>query len=457
MRKLKFSKSLIDVTKISGGTAVGQIILTVTLPFISRIYGAEILGIWTTITAISSIVYNVCDLGLTNALMVCPKERLAWIYGLIVKIAVIISSFAGIIVFLCKKGGGEPLNDSIMISCLVVVYAMTLCGVNLCSVVLNREQQYTALMINSILRFSVVAIVAISMGLLGWTKYGYFIANIMGQVITIFHMMRFMPKMQYSHKIEEVRIFIEENINFVRYQMPAAITITMRTELPNLLIGELFGNAMLGYYSISQKLLTIPVTFLGQSLGKVFFQKIAEMKRNGIAIGSFVERNINRGMVLALIPMTVLAAVGDVAVIFFFGSEYYVGGIICRIMVFRSLFNFISTSTQGIDIVLDKQQYVLCTCLIQTILSAGSVIMGYYLFDSIYITVLLIVTSFIVVQVGYFIFLYRVMKLNAMKYLRNIAFIIICMLVASAFIRKSVFFLLQMIPFEPINKLTQYF
>lgn len=45
MKKFKFSKSLVNVTKISGGTVVGQVISIVTLPFITRLYGAEVLGI----------------------------------------------------------------------------------------------------------------------------------------------------------------------------------------------------------------------------------------------------------------------------------------------------------------------------------------------------------------------------------------------------------------------------
>lgn len=440
MKKLKFSKSLVNVTKISGGTAVGQIISIVTLPFITRIYGAEVLGIWATISALSSIVNNVCDLGLVNTLMVCPQERISWIYGLIVKIALLISCFSGTIVFAYEKLLGLTSIEALQISILVFVYSITLCLINICSVLLNRGKQYNILMSNSILRFSCVAFIAIPLGLIGWKKYGYFVANILGQIITILHMMKVMPRMQCSHRISDVKLFIKENKNFVRYQMPAAVTVTLRTELPNLLIGSLFGNTMLGYYSISQKLLTIPVTFLGQSLGKVFFQKIAEMKRAGMAISAFVEKNINRAMLITLIPMAILAAVGDVAVVLYFGSEYYIGGVICRIMVVRSVFNFISTSTQGIDIVLDKQQYVLYTCMLQTVFSCISILVGYYMFNNIYCAVLLMVVSFAVIQVGYFFRLYRVMKLNVLKYLKNIALLMIAILGGSIIIRMIFFY-----------------
>ena len=48
-KKLKISPALRNVVKISGGTILGQAISIVTLPIITRMYGAEIMGIWATI------------------------------------------------------------------------------------------------------------------------------------------------------------------------------------------------------------------------------------------------------------------------------------------------------------------------------------------------------------------------------------------------------------------------
>src|SRR5699024_6393800 len=151
-----------------------------------------------------------------NTLMLCPKKKIPWIYGLIVKIALIISCISGIIVFIYEKSLGLTKVEALQISVLVIVYSITLCMINICSVVLNRGQQYNILMANSILRFSCVAFIAIPLGLLGWKKYGYFVANILGQIITILHMIKVMPQMQYSHRILEVKLFIKENKNYVR-------------------------------------------------------------------------------------------------------------------------------------------------------------------------------------------------------------------------------------------------
>lgn len=453
---MKISESLKNVTKISGGTAVGQIITIITLPFITRMYGAEIIGVWTVVTAFSNIVTNVCDLGLSNSLMMCDDGMIPKWYSLIVKLSCVISLFCGILVFLYQLVIGSDMPYALTISSFSALYAFLLRWVNVCSVILNRNKEYNTLMINSILRFSVVALVSIGLGSMGFKNFGYYIGNVLGQFMTILHMMRFLPRFVFRSKLKEYVAAVQQNVNYIRYQLPASITIILRTELPNLLISSLFGNKILGYFSISQKLLTIPITFLGQSLGKVFYQKAAEIRRTGQAIGNFVEKNINRGMLIALIPMTLFAAYGDAAVVFYFGAEYVVGGVICRIIVYRSLFNFISSATQGLDIVLNKQQYVLYSCFVQTILAVLSVLCG-YLFNSIYVASVLLVVTFILIQIIYFFFMYKVMELDSFRYARNAIAMVMVMFLVSTVLRTVTLYVLKCLPGSFFEKILSCF
>lgn len=70
----------------------------------------------------------------------------------------------------------------------------------------------------------------------------------------------------------------------------------------------------------------MPVSFIGQAVGKVFYQTISEMQRMGEQIGDYVERNFNRAINLAYFPVLGLFAVGDIAAVLFFGREYIEAG-----------------------------------------------------------------------------------------------------------------------------------
>lgn len=457
MKKVHVSEKLKNVTKISTGTVVGQMISIITLPIITRLYGAEVIGIWTAINAMANIAQNFCDLGVSNALMICEDDTIVTLHSIVVNITLVISMLSGSIIFAYYMLTGQETRYSLMVCALMTIYAFTLREINTCYIMLNRNKEYNILMKNPIIRFTSAAVIAIILGLIGWKTMGYYIGTIMGQVLTLIHMRRYLPGIKKIASITCYKEAIVQYKNFVRYQMPASVTVTLRTELPNILIGRLFGNTVLGYFSISQKLLTIPVTFLGQSLGKVFYQSIACMRRKGQYIGNYVNDNIKRGMFVAFIPMTLLAAFGDVAVTVFFGTEYSVGGVICRIIVYRSLFNFISSATQGIDIVLDKQQYVLYTCFLQTILAVVSIFIGYYLFDNIYIASTLIVITFIVVQLWYFCKIYTIMGMKVKEYLLNAVCVTVLMLVTSWVLRHGFIFITKRLDIDFFNQILKYF
>ena len=453
MKKIKLSDSLINVTKLSSGTVMGQIIAILTLPFITRLYGAEVIGIWTVVTAFSNIVMQYTDLGLSNSMMMCDDDKILRRYSIVTKLSLLLSIASGLVITLYYIIIQSEISYALTIGIFTILYTYELRQIVNCCTLLTREKQYNVLMKNATIRFGSIAVVSIGLGYLGkytgWTvclSYGYFIGNIVGQELTLFHLRRHLPKTERHIKLEEYKKTIKENKDYVRYQMPASIMIILRTELPNLLISSLFGNTILGYFSISQKLLTIPATFLGQPLGTVFYQKAAEMRRKGLEIGDFVKRNVNRGMLIALVPMTLFAAYGDVAINIFFGMEYSVGSIICRIIVYRTLFNFISMSTRGLDIVLNKQQYALYCCCAQTVFAAVSVICGFYMFHDIFITSLLIVVTFIIVQIIYFVIMYRVMKINPLTYVRNMLLIIAAMFIISELLRFGTLFILGAFP-----------
>jgi O-antigen/teichoic acid export membrane protein len=432
---MKISGRMKNVAKISSGTILGQIISIITLPLITRIYNAEIIGSWSAISAIATILVYCVDLGLSQAIMVESDKGVEKLYQMISTISLFICFPAYFISLVYYLASGYDFSTALIHAFFVIVYAYTMRQVQTCYTWLNREKQYNILMKNPVINFLSVAIFSIVFGLMGFKNYGYFWGVTLGQFFTLLNMKTAMPKKMFYFNREYYKRVIATHSDYVKYQMPSLVSAQLRQSLPNLLIGLLFGNEILGYFSISQRLLNLPINFIGQSLGRVFYQTIAEMKRAGKEIGLFLQRNMDRATKLAVIPMLLFAAFGDVAIVIFFGKEYELGGTISRIVVFRSLFNFLSTSLSGIDIVTEQQKRTLQTCLMQTILSSLSVIVGYYAFDSIIITVWLIVITFDLMQVWYFVKIYKSLNLSPVKYIRKVVTTLIITAIGAALLR----------------------
>lgn len=97
---MKLSGNKRNVAKISGGTLLGQCISFITIPIFTRIYGAEIIGLWAFLHSITSIIGSFSDLGLTNAIMIGEDNEVEKTYKVITSIATIISILTGIFVTL---------------------------------------------------------------------------------------------------------------------------------------------------------------------------------------------------------------------------------------------------------------------------------------------------------------------------------------------------------------------
>ena len=446
-KKFALSDRMKNVAKISSGTMLGQIISFITLPIIARIYGAEIMGNWTLMNSIAIIINSFSDMGLTNALMVEEDdESMLRLYNVVTTLVMAISILSGTgvaIYYLIVPNSMELSNVFIGIFMIILIFALQ--QTQVCYTWLNRQGKYGVLMKNPMINNSVIGIVAILLGLTGFKKYGYYLAVILGQIITILHMKRFLPKKMFTFKIENFKKVFSSRKRFVMYQMPTNVISQVKNQLPVILIEGFFGTKMLGYYSVSVKILNIPITLLANALGRVFFQTISDMARKGQEIGQFAYRNIIKAMKVAIVPMIFLVAFGDVVVIILFGRDYEMAGAMLQIVSFQNFFTFLMMSSQGITVTLDKQSYAMISCIMQSIGFVIGLGLGAYVFDSVYVGLFLMSVLYVVIQIVYFCALFKVMNISWKKYVRDVLLSIGIILGCAFLLREAVFFIVELL------------
>jgi len=431
---MNMSSSIKSVFKISSGTIVGQLCSIASLPFITRIYGADVIGVWAIITSISGIVNTVSDIGLTNSLMVCKEQEIENQYRAISALNVAICSLCVPLVALyCILLSYDIVRMATIVGC-TLAYSITLQQVSINYMLLNRRQEYGVLMKNPLINQLVAAAASIALGVAGYVSWGYFVGMIAGQVVTLCHMRRkvFIPYKRVP--IAYLCGMLSREREFIFCQMPSNIAYQVRSQLPTLIIGSLFGTTVLGNFSIAQKLLNIPVTFIGQAVGNVFYQRIASMREDVPAVAQFVQRNMRRTMAIAIVPMALLIALGDPIISLVFGSGYELGGAMVGVIGFQSLFSFLTASIKGIDIVLGKQRYSMLTGIAHAIVTPLSMIAAYAATGDVIVCVTAMVAGFIVVQIPYYGALYRYMGLSVPRYLVEVLAMLVGTLMLSTLV-----------------------
>lgn len=440
MKKVKFfnaSERMKSVAKISSGTMLGQLISIITLPFYTRIFGAAIMGDWALVTSVATIVNTFSDLGLSNAIMIEEDEEdTKKLFSIITTVVLFFSAIVGIFYgFFYTLFPSETSIKGSFYALFVFFQIFTQQQIQLSYSWLNRKKQYNVLMKNPLINNLSAAIVAIPLGLLGFKTYGYYIGLIIGQIVTIIHMRRKLPKVFLNFNFAEYKRLITKHIDFCKFQIPTNMTAQIKNQLPVILIRTLFGNEMVGYYSISQKVLNIPISLLANAIGRVYYQTIAEMNRLGQEIGEYTLRNMNRAMKLAIIPMIGLLSVSDLVCSIVFGNDYLIAGNITRIVSFNTFFMFLLMSTQGIAIVLRKQKYNLVSAVFQAFGYIFGLGIGKVLFSNIYIGCLFMTLTFCMAQIVYFVFIFKSIKIAPKKYLQSIITYISIILVGTFIVR----------------------
>lgn len=437
IQTLMKSQMLRNVTKISSGTMLGQAISIVTLPIFTRLYGATVIGYWTLFTSVAVIVNAFSDLGLSNAIMMDDEgEQSEKLFSVITTISFIISLIVGVGYFVIKSVTPDPSGlHPLFYSIVLFVLIFTQQQVNVCYNWLNKKKQYNILMKNPIINNVSVAVIAIPLGLMGFTKYGYYIGLVLGQVFTLFHMRRYLPRIFFDFKFRDHFYVIRSHLTYVKFQMPTYLVAQVKNQAPVFFIRSFFGVEILGYYSVCMRVLNIPVNLLASSIGKVYYQTAAEMKKKGQEVGDFTFRNIKRAMYVAIAPMVVIMSFGDIVCTLFLGNDYVITGNLSRIIVFMTFFQFLMMATQGITIVLEKQQYALISGIVQIIGYVAGLSIGKYVFSSLYIAVALMTVVFCAIQIIYFSKLFKIAGVSVTLYLKHVFSTLGLIIVITAVIR----------------------
>lgn len=96
-------------------------------------------------------------------------------------------------------------------------------------------------------------------------------------------------------KIKKVKIITlaKKYKDFPKFSMPAGLLNSSATNLNNTLIPSFFNLSTLGYYSLVDRVLSMPSSLISSSIGQVFFQQASsEKKKTGSAHAIFKRTTI---------------------------------------------------------------------------------------------------------------------------------------------------------------------
>ncbi len=357
--KSQFKKNLVV---LMGGMAIAQSIPIVLSPVLTRFYSPEEFGFFATFLAVSSF-FTVVMSGKYELAIILPKRdeeainllSLSALLSFVVTIAssILLFFLAGPFTILFKVTEIKSIVWLVpVVSFLATIYLLF----NEWSI---RKNNFVILSRNKISNTSSISGFSL---LFGFNKifFGLIFGQIFGQLtaalLSIHRVMKEDKGLFKFVSMRKMRFFATRYIDFAKFNIPGQLINTLAYQIPIFFISSRFGAAEVGYYALTERVLGVPLSFLGNSFRDVFKQKAAsDYKEQGNCLAIYKKTTFTL-IGLSIIPFIVLFIFAPILFSTVFGDKWLPSGEFTRALCFMYMLSFVSMPTSWIFVIAEKQK-----------------------------------------------------------------------------------------------------
>lgn len=311
--KLKNSEFATNVSKLTTGTAVAQLISVGTAPILYRIYDKEDYGTLGLFMAITGIIGVFSTMKYSHAILLEKEDSSAktimWLNRLI---NLTFSIFCLIVVFIFGEMIATSLgNEKISPWLYLLPISIFFSGQGeIFRIWANRKKKYRLLMINSILTAMLVPIVSIGIGLFHNGPLGLFLGLVVSHTIPPLVLLIGLSKKESFGfqflKFDIIKQLAFKYKKFPIYSVPTDFVNNLSHNLPVLMLSKFYGAEVVALFSLAKRMLGIPTSLIAGSVSEVYRQKITSHYNKQGNIKEFYLKTIRNLLPLSIIMFGVI-------------------------------------------------------------------------------------------------------------------------------------------------------
>lgn len=350
-----------NVLTLMTGTVLAQAIPIAISPILTRIYTPEdfgVLSLFIAITAITGVIVN----AKYEQAVVLPefeKEAISLLYlGLF--ISTVVSALFLVCIFLLEDEIVFALKEEKIREWLYFIPLSTfLIGLyNMFNYYNIREKKF-----NNVSKALVYksAGLSVSQLALSFVKQGAF-GLILGQILSFFCgnlvLIKSVKGKFATNKLDfrGLKSLAIKYKKFPLFSMPSVFLNAVNLNMINFLITTFYTIEILGFYSLTQRIIGIPSRVLGSSFGQVYFQKATEeYQKTGKTLNTF-KKTLKKLVLIGIPIFTLLFFISEPLFELVFGVEWRVAGYYSKLLTPLAFSRFISSALSTTMTIHMKQQ-----------------------------------------------------------------------------------------------------
>lgn len=361
----KRSSFFTSVLKLVSGTTLAQAITIVTAPIISRLFAPQAFGQLNIYTSIVAIITVVICLRYEFAIVLPDDDEDA---ANLVGLCLFISLGISIIIALFLIFFGRPLVNLLNAPNLygflwLIPMALMIQGLFSAMNYWNtRTKHFGRLSIARVSASLTTSALPIFLALMGKATAASLIFSYVAGTLAFAGVLGFQVLREnaalFYRSIQRSRILV----NLKRYRkFPLIDSLgsfinNLSWQLPSLMLSYFFSETVVGYYSLSNRLILLPLTLLGGSIAQVFYQRSAELRTSPANLSKSVELVFRRLVAIGLFPAIVIGIAGPQLFSIVFGSSWEEAGRYAQILSPWMFILFISSPLATLFATLERQE-----------------------------------------------------------------------------------------------------
>ncbi|MDN7013858.1 lipopolysaccharide biosynthesis protein [Methanoculleus sp. FWC-SCC3] len=401
-----------DVLKIVSGTTIAQIIVMLSSPILTRLYGPEAFGILGIFSSITTIIGVIACLSLNYAILL-PKEDedAVNLLGMSFIVVAIVTSLTLPIVYfggdlIAGLLGAPELGPSLILVPPFVFVSGLFLALNSWN---SRTKHFGRLAVAQVTQSFASTGIRLGSGFSGYTTGGSLIgAQVVGSLVStgilggqIWRDDHVLLRRSISWKgMLEV---LNRYRKFPLIDSGSRFLNAVSWQLPVFLLAAFFSPEIAGFYTLGFMVFQMPMSLIGSSIAKVFLQRASVARFDGTL--SILVENVFRVLVIVgVFPFLAITLLGPELFSVIFGEVWAEAGLYSQILGLWAFVWFLASPISALYAVLEKQEFGLQVHAMNFVTRLVSLIIG-ALMGSPIIALLLFAGS------GLFVYGYLTLKL----------------------------------------------
>jgi O-antigen/teichoic acid export membrane protein len=262
-----------------------------------------------------------------------------------------------------------------------VGFVVTLIGIDaILNKLIIRSRNFKILAFTQITQQLSINGIKIGSAILGMGAGGLYFASIFGYLIRVIQLfLSRKNRFSKNKNIPDLYKMKEMAIRYKKFPLVNAWSVMLNsasTQVPVIMITSMFSATATGYYSLSHRILSLPMTFIGQSVAQVFLDRAARVRKSPDELAKITIVIYKRLLLIGSLAMSVVTFYGDILFPFIFGSEWVTAGKYAQWLSLWLVFVLSASPLSSIYSILERQGEGLIINIIMFISRIGVIIIA---------------------------------------------------------------------------------